>query len=96
WLKRWKDNLPDLPEINFDSSPKESFEEIKNLELRTWRKILENETLWKEGIMKAIFREGTTLQLLLEHFKNQHTKPYNQLANLLTDRLSEYYGTKTK
>jgi len=46
--------------------------------------------------MKAIFRVGTTLQLLLEFFKKQHTTPYNQLANLLTDRLMEYYGNETK
>ncbi len=40
WLKEWKSSLPELPEINFDIAPKESFEEIKDLELRTWRKIL--------------------------------------------------------
>jgi len=91
WLKQWKDSLPELPEINLDSTPKESFEEIKDLELRTWRKILENEKLWNEGIIWAIFREGTTLQLLLEFFKNQHTTSYNQLVILLTEKLSKYY-----
>ena len=96
WLKQWKDNLPELPEINFDIAPKESFEEIKNLELRNWRKILENETLWDEGIMRAIFREGTTLRLLLNFFKKQHTTPYNQLANVLTERLGKYYGDENK
>jgi len=39
WLKQWKDSLPELPEINFDIAPKESFDEIKDLELRIWRKI---------------------------------------------------------
>jgi len=92
WLKRWKDSLPELPEINFDTVPKESFEEIKNLELRNWRKIFENDKLWEEGIIKAIFREGTTLRLLLEFFKKQHATPYNQLATVLTKRLGEYYG----
>jgi len=96
WLKQWKDGLPELPEINFDSTPQESFEEIKDLELRNWRKILENETLWEEGIIRAIFREGTTLRLLLEFFKKQHTPPYNQLTNVLTERLREYYGDENK
>lgn len=92
WLKQWKNSLPDLPEINFDTTPKESFEEIRDLELRSWRKILENETLWEEGIMKVIFREGTTLQLLLDFFKKQHTPPYDHLANILTKRLEKYYS----
>jgi Holliday junction resolvase-like predicted endonuclease len=92
WLKQWKDELPELPEINFDVTPEKSFEEIKDLELRNWRKILENDKLWEEGIIKAIFRKGTTLQLLLEFFKKQRTTPYMQLASKLTERLKEYYG----
>lgn len=96
WLKQWKDSLPELPEINFDITPQESFEEIKELELRSWRKILENEKLWDEGIIRAIFREGTILQLLLGFFKHQHTTPYNQLEIVLTERLREYYGDENK
>lgn len=91
WLKQWKDKLPELPEINFDITSKESFEEIKDLELRTWRKILENEKLWEEGIIKAIFRKGTTLRLILDFFKSQNTKPYIQLAKLLDEKIKRYY-----
>jgi len=91
WLKKWKDSLPELPEINFDITPQESFEEIKDLELRIWREILENEKLWDEGIMRAIFREGTTLRLLLQFFRNQPTIPYNRLAVALIERLKKYY-----
>jgi len=92
WLKQWKDNLPELPEINFDTNPQESFKEIKDLELRNWRKILENEKLWEEGIMKAIFREGATLKLLLDFFHTQQNIPYKKLANLLDQRLQKYYS----
>ena len=91
WLRRWKDSLPELPEINFDRTPQESFEEIKDLELRYWRKILGNERLWQEGIIKALFREGATLRLLLEFFLSQHTTPYMKLADSLTQRLRQYY-----
>ena len=96
WLKQWKDSIPELPEINFDITPQEAFEEIKDLELRTWRRILENEKLWDGGIIKAIFREGITLQLLLEFFKKQSTTPYNQLATLLAKKLGEYYENENK
>ena len=50
WLKNWKDRLPEFPEINFDSNPEKSFNEIKNLGIRHWRRILENDRLW-EGIV---------------------------------------------
>ena len=45
WLTQWKDSLPELPKINFDRVSQDSFNEIKDLEIRFWRKILENEKL---------------------------------------------------
>ncbi len=92
WLKRWKDSLPELPEINLDATPKESFEEIKTLDLRYWRKILDNDKLWDEGVMKALFRDGSTLKLLVSHFKSQKGTPYKELANRLTEKLNKYYN----
>ncbi|HID26576.1 MAG TPA: hypothetical protein EYP22_01860 [Methanosarcinales archaeon] len=92
WLSQWKESLPELPEINFDKNSEESFNEIKDLELKYWRKILENEKLWAEGIMKAIFRDGTTLKILLEFFNKQFERPYRKLAIILRKRLDEYYG----
>jgi hypothetical protein len=92
WLQQWKNNLPELPEINFDATPEESFEEIKDLELRYWRTILENKKLWDEGIMKVIFRNGTTLKSLREFYRKQHTYPYIKLTNLLTHILQQYYN----
>jgi len=90
WLKEWKNTLPELPEINFDITPEKNFNEIKDLELRTWRKILENDNLWEEGIMKVIFKEGITLKMLLEFFKSQYAS-YSQLINLLSERIGKYY-----
>lgn len=91
WLSQWKETLPELPEINFDEEPQKSFEEIKNLEIRVWRKILENEKLWEEGIIKAIFREGKTLKILLDFFNAQTEIPYKKLANLLNQKLRKYF-----
>lgn len=90
WLKKWKDNLPELPEINFDTSPEENFEEIKDLALRYWRKILENDKLWDEGIIKVLSKEGKTLQLLLNYFKINPSNPYQQIAQKLSKRLSVF------
>ena len=91
WLKQWKDNLPELPEINLDAKPEESFEEIKDLELRIWRKILNNDKLWDEGIIRAVFQNGSTLKKLIPYFEQQGT-PYHELVDKLKERLNSYYG----
>jgi hypothetical protein len=91
WLKQWKDSLPELPEINFDKTPEESFEEIKDLELINWRKILENDKLWEAGIIKAIFRNGKTLKMVLEFFKSKSDTPYKKLSELLNEKLEKYF-----
>jgi hypothetical protein len=92
WLKEWKNSLPELPDINLDKTPQESFDELKDLELRVWRKIIENEKLWEEGILKAIFREGTTLKILVSFFKSKQSVPYENLSISLTERLNKYYA----
>lgn len=91
WLKQWKDNLPELPEIDFDKTSKESFEEIKDLPIRYWRKLLENEKLWNEEIIKVIFKKGKTLKLLLNYFEIQQYTPYKELSKLLKILLTSYY-----
>jgi len=92
WLRRWKDNLPELPEINFDKNPEKSFEEIKDLDLRYWKRLFENEKLWEEGIIKSIFREGKTLRLLLKFFSSQKTTPFKNLATLLEQKIKHYFN----
>jgi len=91
WLKQWKDSLPELPEINFDEAPEKTFNDIKDLEIRSWRKIIEDDRLWKEGIIKTLFKEGSTLEILLKFFEKQNSFPYKQLVGLLSQRLNEYY-----
>jgi len=91
WLKKWKDELPELPEINFDNDPKGSFDQIKELEIRYWRKILDNDKLWEEGIMKAMSRNGAILRLVLESFKSNKDTPYKKLSEQLEQKLKRYY-----
>lgn len=91
WLKQWKDSLPEIPEIDFDKTPEESFEEIKELPIRYWRKLIENEKLWTEGIIKTIFRSKQTLKLVLNFFDDQQNRPYKELSNLLSEYLTKFY-----
>ncbi len=91
WLRDWRESLPDLPDVSFDKEPEKSFEEIRNLEPRFWRKILINERLWSEGIVKALFGRGQVLRDMQSYFAGRHTTPYKNLAHLLRQRLDEYY-----
>lgn len=92
WLQSWKNSLPELPETNLDATPEESFEEVKDLELRTWRLLIVNDRLWEEGIMQGLFRKGAVLKLLLNFFRSQKGAPYENLARSLENRLREYFS----
>jgi len=43
-----------------------------------------------------VFRDGSTLKLLIRYFKTQQATPYKELANGLTQKIKEYYGEKGK
>jgi len=92
WLKKWKQDLPEIPEISFDANPYESFMEIKDINASVWQKIISNDKLWEEGIIKALFRTGDTLKLIQEEFSKMEGKVYKQLANDLREKLVKYYG----
>ena len=68
FLKRWREDLPDLPEINFDKNEFETFEEIKDLMPSTFRGLLDNEEI-VEVIFPIIFPQNKTLKLLKNHFE---------------------------
>jgi hypothetical protein len=97
YLTKWKNTLSDLPEVNFDKEPLRTFEEIKGVDIKIWEKILNKNELWEEGIIKAIFKTGETLKLLLEYFHAQSTLPnkrasrYKMLAKKLESRMIKYY-----
>ncbi len=93
WLKRWKEDLPEIPETNFDANPHESFREIKDINARVWQKIISNDKLWEEGIIKTLFRTGDTIKLIQEEFSKMEGKVYRQLADDLEERLLKYYGS---
>jgi len=68
FLSTWRNDLPDLPEINFDLSHKETFEEIKDLSPSVFRNLFYNDEVINI-IFPIIFPENRTLYLLLDHFK---------------------------
>jgi hypothetical protein len=45
-LKSWKTAVPDLPEVNFDLTPEIVFNEIKDLSVSVFRKLLLNDEVY--------------------------------------------------
>ena len=86
YLELWKKEIPDLPEINFDLDAQHTFEEIKDLKPLVFRKLFENEEIFKE-IVLTLFPNKTTLKLLYEHFLTKQETIYKTLASNLLKRI---------
>ena len=83
YLKKWKKELPDIPEINFDKNVKETFEEIKDLSPQIFNKIFSNKEIFNKIIL-TLFPEKKVLKLLLEYFNTKSSETrYGNLYKLL-------------
>jgi hypothetical protein len=88
-LIKWKKEIPDLPEINFDNEYENTFNEIKDMNPTWFRYIFENDQIFNE-IVLTLFPEKKTLKLLLDYFitKSKEKKIYKTLGNLLKSKLN--------
>lgn len=75
-----------MPEINFDASPENTFEEIKNLKPLIFRNLLTNDVIFNE-IFCSLFPEKKTLVILNQYFKQQKGAIYKRLVDLLEKRI---------
>lgn len=92
WLQRWREEIPELPEVNMDKDAEASFEEIKDVKIKFWRRLIENDDLWEKGIMRVLFPEGTTLEMIAQYFNAQGMVPYQELATQIFEKMEKYYG----
>jgi len=88
YLEKWKIEIPDFPETNFDIDAESSFEEIKDLAPRYYRKIFQDNAVFDEIIL-TIFPEKKTLRLLLDYFRSKASERtiYQTIADLLQAKL---------
>lgn len=91
WIEKWKEGIKEFPEMDFDLDPHKSFDEIKALEPFNWKKLLECERLWKDGIIRELFSSGTTLKLLFGYFSQFETSDYKEITESLLKRINQYY-----
>ncbi len=81
YLERWKDTLPDMPEINFDAKAESVFLEIKDLPPIVYRKLFNNPDIIRQ-IFPIIFPEGIVLRMLSGYFMDKREPIYTKLSTL--------------
>ncbi|MER3500657.1 MAG: hypothetical protein IMHGJWDQ_001602 [Candidatus Fervidibacter sp.] len=67
WLAKWKSELPELPDVNWES--KEALQELEQLakeQPSLWLRFAQQEELWKEGIVGTLFPTGSGLRQIVE------------------------------
>jgi len=85
YLKKWRTELPDTPEINFDKEPENSFKEIKDVSPIIYRQLFDNNDLYQE-IVLTIFPEKKVLKMLASYFKKKDQQIYKTLVKKLKDK----------
>ncbi|MCL4322601.1 MAG: restriction endonuclease [Deltaproteobacteria bacterium] len=88
YLRQWKEEIPELPETNFDLNAEISFEEIKTLSPACYRKLFVNDEIFNEIIL-TLFPEKKTLKLLLNYFKEKSNdkKIYKTLFEAIQQKI---------
>ena len=88
-LQKWRHDIPDLPNVNFDTNPEESAEEIKDLPLRIFRKLFDDERIVSQ-ILPVLFPTGATLAILEPYLRSQGTVVAGNIAR----RIAAYLHTR--
>lgn len=81
-LKKWKDNIQELPETNFDLEANTTFEEIKDLPPKFFRALFNNQEI-KKQILPVLFPQNKTLKLLSEYFGQKEEIIYLNLKSVI-------------
>jgi Holliday junction resolvase-like predicted endonuclease len=83
-LKTWKDEIPEMPSINFDENAASSFDEIKNHKTIVFRRLFENAEVIK-NIFPILFPRNEVLKLLANYFmeRSKEKTIYKNLAEML-------------
>ena len=84
-LKKWRQDIPELPNINFDSEPQTSFEEIKDTSPNIFVKLFSYPAL--QNVLKILFPTGATLELLKDHFQSMHAPTYQEAVKHIAQYL---------
>lgn len=87
-LKRWKSEIPVMPDVNWEAL--EAISELKELaqsEPQLWLKFARCSPLWDEGIVDVLFPTHRGLQEIIKTLQGQQNEKAQKAAVILLDRL---------
>lgn len=90
-IQTWKKTLPSLPDLSLDTdTAKPDIETLSYNEPTIWRKIAENDALWKGGVIDVLFptKENLNLALTKLHEKVKESPVYKRAWEALYRRLN--------
>lgn len=90
YLTKWKETLPEMPEVNLDLNSEEAFEELKDLSPAIYRRLFKNEEI-KEQIFPIIFTEGIVLKKLRDFFIEKDETAYKKIAQKIDEYLKQKF-----
>lgn len=90
YLIKWKQTLPDMPEVDLDANSEKTFEELKDLSPSIYRKLFKNKEI-KEQIFPIIFTEGIVLKKLRDFFIRKDETAYKKIAQKIDEYLNQKF-----
>lgn len=91
WLKRWKSEIPAMPDVNWEIS--EAIAELKELtrrEPQLWLRFARCALLWQEGIVDSLFPTRKGLQEIIKALQAQQDEKAQRAAKALLECLRTY------
>jgi len=101
-LQTWRKSVPNEIALDYDANSEKTLEELLSISTASWKKLIETETLWTSGVIRALFPTGRTLRLLENHLQMLGTHSstdkrtsvsYQRLAGVLNTQLLKHYST---
>jgi hypothetical protein len=98
-LQLWRKTAPEQITLDYDADSERTVEEIADIPIAIWGKLISNDALWESGVFHILFPKGSALKLITQRFKvlsvtkiGRSKVSYDQLAHLLQTRLKQFYG----
>jgi len=88
WLEQWRKDLPDLPDVNWETP--EAIAELKEIARHSptlWEQFAKQESLWKEGYVDILFPTRKGLQVILQVLEQDPRSNFRSAAAALRHRL---------
>jgi hypothetical protein len=93
WLERWRMDLPDLPDVNWETP--EAIADLQRIARHSpslWRRFAEQESLWQEGYVDVLFPSRSGLHAILKVLEQSERQSFRRAAEALKRQLERWHS----